>query len=38
MRPAGNDMLIRFVVAEMIFYVPDVPPDPTPEPKSNGPK
>ena len=30
----GNDMLVRFVVAEMIFYVPEVPPEPTAEPES----
>jgi hypothetical protein len=36
MRPAGSDLLIAMVVAEMFFYAPDVPPEPTAEPKSNG--
>jgi hypothetical protein len=38
MRLTGQDMLVRFVVAEMIFYAPDVPPDPTAEPKNNASK
>jgi hypothetical protein len=38
MRPVGGNLLIAMVVAEMFFYAPDVPPDPTAEPKSNGTK
>ena len=36
MRPVGGNLLITLVVAEMFFYAPDVPPEPTAEPKSNG--
>ncbi|HEY2681298.1 MAG TPA: hypothetical protein VGI59_08235 [Candidatus Udaeobacter sp.] len=36
MRPAGGNLLITLVVAEMFFYAPDVPPEPTAQPKSNG--
>jgi ketosteroid isomerase-like protein len=36
MRPGGNDLLIAMVVSEMFFYAPDVPPEPTAEPRSNG--
>jgi hypothetical protein len=36
MRPVGGNLLITMVVAEMFFYAPDVPPEPTAEPKSNG--
>jgi hypothetical protein len=36
MRPVGGNLLITMVVAEMFFYAPDVPPEPTPEPKRNG--
>jgi len=38
MRPVGGDLLIAMVVAEMSFYAPDVPPDPTARPKANGSK
>jgi ketosteroid isomerase-like protein len=34
MRPVDGNLLITMVVAEMSFYVPDVPPEPTPEPKT----
>ena len=36
MRPVGGNLLITMVVAEMFFYAPDVPPDPTVSPKDNG--
>ena len=36
MRPVAGNLLITLVVAEMFFYAPDVPPEPTAEPKSNG--
>jgi hypothetical protein len=36
MRPVGGNLLITLVVAEMFFYAPDVPPEPTAQPKSNG--
>ena len=35
MRPVGGNLLIVMVVAEASFYAPDVPPEPTAEPKSN---
>jgi hypothetical protein len=35
MRPVGGNLLIAMVVAEMSFYAPDVPPDPTMSPKDN---
>jgi ketosteroid isomerase-like protein len=35
MRPVSGNLLIVMVVAQMVFYVPDVPPEPTAEPKSN---
>lgn len=38
MRPVEGNLLITIVVAEMSFYAPDVPPEPTAEPKSNGNK
>ena len=34
MRPVGGNLLIVMVVAEMSFYAPDVPPEPTVEPKT----
>jgi ketosteroid isomerase-like protein len=36
MRQVGGNLLIAIVVAEMSFYAPDVPPEPTAEPKSSG--
>ena len=36
MRPAGGNLLITMVVAQMFFYAPDVPPEPTAEPKTSG--
>jgi hypothetical protein len=35
MRSMGSNLLITMVVAEMFFYAPDVPPEPTVESKTN---
>jgi len=35
MRPGTGDLLITMVVAEASFYAPDVPPEPTVEPKAS---
>jgi ketosteroid isomerase-like protein len=36
MRQIGGNLVVTMVVAEMFFYAPDVPAEPTAEPKRNG--